>query len=112
MEDGAPRPVKRVAVAAAAYGDKVLIAAVTGRHIRVIAQLGIAAAALSIYFTSNPVGTVIFGGSTNKIALAANGGFVLDHNPDGWFQTSVSQSLVLNLSAASAFAGGLCYVEF
>lgn len=103
---------KFAAIAAASSGDNTLVAAVSGKKIRVLALAGIATAAVSAYFTSGAGGTVIFGGSTNKIALAANGGFVLPFNPLGWFEnSSTNQALVLNLSAAIAFSGGLVYVE-
>lgn len=103
---------KFAAIAAASSGDNTLVAAVASKQIRVLALMGVAAGAVSLYFTSGAGGTVIFGGSTNKIAVAANGGFVLPFNPLGWFQnSSVNQALVLNLSAAVAFSGGMLYVE-
>ena len=72
----------------------------------------LAAGAVNVYFTSAASGTVIFGGSTNKINLAANGGFVLPFNPVGWFEnSSTNQALVMNLSGAVAVSGGLVYVE-
>lgn len=103
---------KFAAIAAASSGDNTLLAAVASKKIRVLALMGVAAGAVSLYFTSGAGGTVIFGGSTNKIALAANGGFVLPFNPLGWFEnSSTNQALVLNLSSAVAFSGGFVYVE-
>lgn len=80
------------------------------KKIRVLAFMGIAAAAQSLYFTSGAAGTVIFGSSTNKISVTANGGFVLPFNPVGWFETSAGAALICNLSTATAFSGGITYV--
>jgi len=103
---------KFAAIAAAGAGDNSLVAAVVGKKIRVLNLFLLAAGAVNVYFTSAAGGTVIFGGSTNKITLAANGGFVLPFSPVGWFENSaVNQALVLNLSGAVAVSGGLVYVE-
>jgi hypothetical protein len=99
---------KYAAVAAASSGDNTV--AVTGKKIRVRRAALIAAAANNIYFTSGAGGTVVFGGSTNKIGLAANGGFVLPDSP-GWFETAAGAALIMNLSAASSVAGGIAYQE-
>lgn len=103
---------KFAAIAAASAGDNTLVAAVVGKKIRVLSLFVLAASAVNVYFTSAAGGTVIFGGSTNKITLAANGGFVLPFSPVGWFENSAAnQALVLNLSGAVAVSGGLVYVE-
>lgn len=104
-------PVKRAAIAAATAADNTLLAAVSGKKLRVLALLVVAGAAGNIYFTSAAGGTVIFGGSTNKINLAANGGFVLDFNPAGWFETVAGQLLNMNCSSTGPFSGGLVYQE-
>ncbi len=103
--------VKYAAIGAAASGDNTLVAAVTNKKIRVLAMAIIAAGAVSIYFTAGAGGTVIFGGSANKMALAANGGFVLPENPDGWFETTAGSLVNVNLSGAVAISGGLLYQE-
>lgn len=103
---------KFAAIAAATSGDNTLVAAVVGKKIRVLALMLVAAGSVNAYFTSAAGGTVIFGGSTNKIALVANTGFVLPFSPVGWFEnSSTNQLLNLNLSAAVAVSGGLVYVE-
>jgi hypothetical protein len=103
---------KFAAIAAATSGDNTLVAAVSGKKIRVLALAIIAGAAGNIYFTSAAGGTVIFGGSTNKIQLAANGGFVLPFNPVGWMEnSSTNQLLNMNASSTGPFSGGLVYVE-
>lgn len=103
---------KFAAIAAASSGDNTLVAAVASKKIRVLSLMLVATGAVSMYFTSAAGGTVIFGGSTNKIAIAANGGFSLPFSPVGWFEnSSTNQALVLNLSGAVAVSGGLVYVE-
>lgn len=101
---------KYAAIAAASSGDNTIVAAVTGKKIRVKRSALIAAGTVNIYFTSGAAGAVIFGGSTNKIALVANSGFVLPDSP-GWFETAAGSALIMNLSAAIAVAGGLAYQE-
>jgi len=102
--------VKRAAIAAASSGNNTLVAAVAGKKIRVVSIAFIAAGAVSLYFDS--ASGVIFGGSTNKMAFAANGGICLPHNQHGWFQTSaVNEDLRVNLSGAVAISGGLTYIE-
>ncbi len=102
---------KYKAFGGAISGDNTLIPLVASKKLRVLSFMGIAAAAQSLYFTSGAAGTVIFGDSTNKISILANGGFVLPFNPVGWFETTAGVALIVNLSAASAFSGGINYVE-
>lgn len=103
---------KFAAIAASTSGDNTLVAAVASKKIRVLAMALVAGAAGNIYFTSAAAGTVIFGGSTNKIQLAANGGFVLPFCQVGWFEnSSVNQALIMNASSTGPFSGGLVYVE-
>jgi hypothetical protein len=102
---------KFAAFGAATIGDNTLISAVASKKIRVLSMMGVSSGATNIYFTSGSGGTVIFGGSTNKINLSANSGFVLPLNQLGWFETSSNNSLVVNLSAANSFSGGITYIE-
>ena len=104
-------PIKYAAIAAATSGANTLLAAVSGKRIRVLALMIVAGAAGNIYFTSAAAGAVIFGGSTNKINLPANGGFVLPFNPAGWFETVADELLNLNASSTGPFSGGLVYQE-
>lgn len=102
---------KFAAIAAATSGDNTLVAAVSSKKIRVLSMMIVAGAAGNIYFTSNAGGTVICGGSSNKIQLPANGGFTLNFNPLGHFETSAGQALVMNASSTGPFSGVLTYVE-
>jgi hypothetical protein len=106
------RAVSRAAVAAATSGNNTLVTNSNGGlKVRVFALTLVAAGAVNLYFTSDAGGSVIFGGSTNKINLAANGGFVLPFNPAGWFETSADHDVVMNLSGAVAVSGGIVYAE-
>jgi len=111
FNEEAKAEVKYAAIAAATSGNNTLLAAVTGKRIRVLALFVQPGAAGNIYFTSATSGTVIFGGSTNKINLGANGGFVLPFNPAGWFQTAAGELLCMNASSTGPFSGGFVYQE-
>lgn len=102
---------KFAAIAAASSGNNTLLAAVTGKKIRVLQMMLMAAGTVNVYITSGAGGTVIFGGSTNKINLVASTGFVLPYSPVGWFETASATLLNINLSAAIAVSGGFVYVE-
>lgn len=103
---------KYAPIAAATSGDNTLVAAVTGKILRVLSLFIYAGAAGNIYITSDPAGAVILGGSTNKINLPANGGFVLPYSGVGWFETTaVSHALVMNASSTGPFSGCLVYIE-
>lgn len=102
---------KFAAIAAATSGGNTLVAAVSSKKIRVLALMILAGAAGNIYFNSGAAGTVIFGGSTNKINLPANGGFVLPFSPVGWFETAAGSLLELQASSTGPFSGGLVYIE-
>lgn len=110
-ENGTVLTVKRAVIAASTSGDNSLVALVASKKIRVLSLFVLAGAAGNIYFTSNTGGTVIFGGSTNKINLPANGGFTLQHNPHGWMETAAGQALIMNASSTGPFSGGLTYIE-
>lgn len=102
---------KFAAIAAATNGNNTLLAAVTNKKIRVLQMMVMAAGTVNMYITSGAGGTVIFGGSTQKINLVASTGFVLPYSPVGWFETAASTLLNANLSAAVAISGGFVYVE-
>lgn len=112
IENAVAVTVKRTALGFATSGDNTLLSGVAGKKIRVLSMMLISGGTVNLYFTSNAAGTVIFGGSTNKIALAANTGFVLPYNPHGWMEvTTDGHALVANLSAAIAVSGGMTYIE-
>ena len=94
----------------AGAGDNTLVAAVVGKKLRVVSMFVVASGGVNIYFVDGN-NTTLAGGATNKIALTTNSGFSLPYNPVGWFETGAGFSLDVNLSAATAVAGSLTYIE-
>lgn len=100
--------VQYAEIAAAAAGDNTLVAAVTGKRIRVLACALVASGgANTIRFESDAGGTAL----TGQMNLAADGQLVLPYNPAGWFETVAAELLNLELSAATSVDGALSYVE-
>jgi hypothetical protein len=102
-----PLVPKFAAIDAATSGDNTLVAAVADKKIRVLSLFMVAAGAVNARFESGAGGTAL----TGQMSLAANGGFVLPYNPNGWFETAVNTLLNLELSDAVSVDGSLCYVE-
>lgn len=100
-------PIKYAAIDVATSGDNTLKAAVSGRRIRVLSVFMIAAGAVNVRFESDAGGTAL----TGQMNLAANGGFVLNFNPAGWFETNAGELLNLELSGAVSVDGALTYQE-
>lgn len=99
--------VQYAVVAAATAGDNTLVAAVTGKRIRVVQLVLVASGgANSVRLESAAGGTAL----TGVMDLVADGQLVLSHNPAGWCQTVAAELLNLELSAATSVAGVLGYV--
>jgi hypothetical protein len=99
-------------ISAAASGDNTLVAAVTSKKIRVLSLFMMSAGTVSAYIRDD-AGTPVnlIGDATNKLTLEAGSGFVLNHNPVGWIETTSGEGLQLNLSGAIGVAGCLTYIE-
>jgi hypothetical protein len=94
-------------VAAATGGDNTLVAAVTGKKIRVMSLVLVASGgANSVRLESGASGTAL----TGVMDIIDNGQLVLPYNPAGWCETAASALLNLELSAATAVGGVLGYV--
>ena len=94
------------AIAASSSGDNTVVAAQgASKKIRVFSLFLVCAGAITVRFESGAGGTAL----TGQMALAANGGMVLPHNPRGWFETDYDALLNLELSSAVSVAGGLDY---
>lgn len=105
---GVVGPVKRAAVAATTLGDNTLVAAVSGKAIRVLSVALVASGgANTVRFESGAGGTAL----TGQMDLGADGQLVLQDNPGGWFVTAAGALLNLELSAGTSVAGCLTYVE-
>lgn len=105
--DSTPMLVKYAVIDTATLGDTTIVAAVTGKKIRVISCWLVSAGAVVARFESGTAGTALTGQAT----LAASTVFVLPHNKDGWFETAAGVLLNLELSANISVDGSLSYVE-
>ena len=97
--------VQRAVIDSAATGDVVVVAAVAGKRIRVVAVEFIASGVVSTKWTSAAAGTTISGVQSN----VDGSGQQLGLNPIGWFETVAGDALVLNKTAAIQTGGSLLY---
>jgi hypothetical protein len=102
-----PVPLQRAAVSGATSGDNTLVAAVTGKKIKVVALQLVAAGAVNIRLESGAGGTAL----TGVMALAAAGdGFIWPPCPGvTWVETAAGALLNLELSGAVQVSGVLVY---
>ena len=108
--NGADVTPKFANIAVASSGDNTIVAAVSGKKLRVLNGFMIAAGDVDAYFVDG-ANTAKVGDGTNGMDLAANSGFTLPFSPVGWFETGSGQSLDLNLSAAVRVAGCITFIE-
>lgn len=103
-----PLTPKFAAIAAAGSGDNTLVAAVTGKKIRVLAfHLTMTGTAVTIRFESAAGGTALTGQMTPLQGTSIDAPFC----QLGHFETAASALLNLELGGAQAVAGWLVYVE-
>lgn len=98
---GTALTVKYASISTSASGDTTVVAAVTGKRIKVVDYVLTRASAVNMKWRS---------GTTDITGLLYNGaapGF----NPVGHFRTAVGELLAINLSAAVGVGGHLAYVE-
>ena len=99
---------KRAVISAAGSGDNSVIAAVAGKHLRVINLVLIASGTVSVRFESAAGGTAL----TGVMPLTTQVGFAPGEAPvNGHFQTAVNEALNLELSAAVGVYGRIVYQE-
>lgn len=105
------RGIKRKFVnVAASQTDSVVVAAVTGKKLRVIALAMVAGAtATDATFNSKPAGAGV--AISALFANGANGGAVLPRNKEGWFETVAGEGLTVTTGAGSATGIHITYVE-
>lgn len=106
---GASLQVKYAPIDAATSGDNTIVAAVASKKIRVLSAFLVNGhtAAQTVRFESGASGTAL----TGQMVLPANGGFVLPHNPHGWFETTAGALLNLELAGATTVDGAISYIE-
>lgn len=103
-----PGEVKRVAIAASSSGNNTLVAAVTGKRIRVLQYLLMANGAVNAKFQNGAGGSDLTG---LHYFDSAGAGAAPTFCPVGMFDTDAGTLLNLNLSSGVAVGGWLVYVE-
>lgn len=99
--------VKYAPIAASSNGNNTLVAAVTGKRIRVLAFSLDASGTANAKFQDGAGGTDLTGLFYGTVGLKQT----WPYNPHGWFQTTAGTLLNLNLSAGFAVGGCLVYEE-
>lgn len=98
---------KYAAISAASSGDNTIVAAVTGKKIRVINYALVATTAVTVAFESGAGGTAL----TGDMSIGATGGIVAPDADSGWFETAAGALLNMELGGAVQVSGHICYVE-
>lgn len=92
-------------IAATTSGNTTVVAAQSGKRIRVLAYNLISAGSVVVKFQSGAGGTDLTGAKT----LVESSGIVCPQGPDGWFQTEPGDLLNINLSASVTVGGEMVY---
>lgn len=99
---------KFAVIDAATSGDNTIVAAVTGKKVRVLAAfLTMTGTAVTIRFESAAGGTAL----TGQMTPAQGQTITLPFNPIGWFQTVAGELLNLELGGAQSVDGCVVYIE-
>ena len=107
LADGeTPLLPKFAVITASSSGQNEIVAAVTGKRIRVVGYNYISSGTVNAAWRSGA--TTVIGGLGYWVA---NTGKVAPFCPVGWFQTASGEALNLNLSGAVAVGGEVTYVE-
>ncbi len=97
--------LSRAIVSFSSSGDHTLVAGVSGQTIRMFRLL------ITLAGTAN---VILKSGSTpltGSMALAANGGLILDFNGEPWFVTGATEALVMNTSESVVTGGAVWYTQ-
>lgn len=105
-ENGILTPKFKI-INASTSGNNTLVAAVSGKKIRVLSYIIVLGAATTIRFESSADGTAL----TGQMEIAANSGIGASFNPLGHFETVAGELLNLELSGANNADGHLSYIE-
>lgn len=97
----------KTAAIAASGADTEIVAAVSGKKIRVLSMFGIADVAGTVRFEDGESGDAL----TGQVPVGTNGGYVLPYNENGWFETAAGNALNLEMVTAVSFAGSIVYEE-
>ena len=103
--------MKFAVINASASGANAIVAAVTGKRIRVVSYVIVAAGAVTATWQSastalsGPMSLASSGGASASVGILAPGGAY------GLFQTEPGEALNLSLGGTVNVAGHLCYIE-
>lgn len=107
LPGGTQAQVKYAKIDAAGSGNNTIVAAVSGKKIRVISMFYMAAGTVTVRFESGADGTAL----TGQMEHSAQTGAVLPPNEDGWFETASGSLLNMELSGAVSIDGAVTYIE-
>jgi hypothetical protein len=97
--------IRRAVIDNNSLGDNTIVAAVTGKKIRVLDMLLVAGGATTVRFESGASGTAL----TGQMSLTTNTGFAAGFNPLGHFETAAGELLNMELGGAQTVDGWLVY---
>lgn len=101
-----PSDILRFNTSISSSGDNTVVAAVTGKKIRVIAAYWSQASAVNLKWTSSTTSDL-----TKLFYMpSTQPGFNLHPNPAGWFETVVGELLGCNLSSGVVVSVGGLYI--
>lgn len=86
-------------------GDATIVAAVSGKRIKVIAGFYVVASDLTVKWKSNSTAL------TGDLPISGHSGMILPLCQVGYFVTAVGEALILNLSSGVAIGGSITYIE-
>ena len=98
---------KYVSISANTSGDNTILAAVTGKKIRILSLVIVSAGTVNIRLESGAGGTAL----TGVMPLVVNNSLVWPLNQYGYTETAAATLLNLELSAGVAVTGCLTYIE-
>lgn len=107
----AANDLRAIANVAASQTDSVVVAAVTGKKIRVTGWGAVCGAtATNLTWNTKPAGsdTAI----SQTFANSINGGEVFGWNPQGWFETGVGEALTVTTGAGSTTGVNVTYTTY
>lgn len=107
MNDTTACTPKYAVINATVNGNNTIVAAVSGKKIRVLSYSIVADAAVGVAFEDGAGGSELSG----QMAFAANGGISVPFSPVGHFETTANTLLNLETDAAANVRGHLCYIE-
>ena len=92
-------------VTASNTGATTIVTGVNGRKLRVMAANVIASNVVNVKWQTQSGADL-----TGLAYLTSNGGYILPYNPIGWFETVISDALIINLSGSIPVGGHITYI--